>query len=34
MPASTQRAISPMQQYAAFLRGVAPMNCRMPELKK
>jgi len=23
-----------MPQYAAFLRGVVPMNCSMPELKK
>jgi uncharacterized protein (DUF1697 family) len=22
-----------MKRYAAFLRGVSPMNCRMPELK-
>jgi uncharacterized protein (DUF1697 family) len=23
-----------MKRYAAFLRGVSPMNCKMPELKK
>ena len=23
-----------MPRYAAFLRGVSPMNCRMPELKR
>jgi uncharacterized protein (DUF1697 family) len=23
-----------MQRYAAFLRGVSPMNCKMPELAK
>jgi uncharacterized protein (DUF1697 family) len=23
-----------MKRYAAFLRGVSPMNCRMPELKR
>jgi uncharacterized protein (DUF1697 family) len=23
-----------MRRYAAFLRGVSPMNCKMPELKK
>ena len=23
-----------MQRYAAFLRGVSPMNCKMPELKR
>lgn len=23
-----------MKRYAAFLRGVMPMNCKMPELKK
>jgi uncharacterized protein (DUF1697 family) len=26
--------ISPMPRYAAFLRGVSPMNARMPEVKK
>jgi uncharacterized protein (DUF1697 family) len=25
---------SPMPRYAAFLRGVSPMNAKMPELKK
>jgi hypothetical protein len=23
-----------MKRYAAFLRGVSPMNAKMPELKK
>lgn len=23
-----------MQRYAAFLRGVSPMNCKMPQLKR
>jgi len=23
-----------MQRYVAFLRGVSPMNCKMPELKR
>lgn len=23
-----------MRRYAAFLRGVSPMNAKMPELKK
>src|SRR6266511_1638870 len=35
LPAMSQaRAPSRVKRYAAFLRGVSPMNAKMPELKK
>jgi uncharacterized protein (DUF1697 family) len=30
----SRRRSTKVRRYAAFLRGVSPMNCRMPELKR
>src|SRR5512134_405743 len=31
---TTARRVMAVRRYAAFLRGVSPMNARMPELKR